>query len=167
MHSTSFVRSRLKASMNSMLISRFWSHASLRKLHRTCFLGVYHIYKTWPVTTKSTIQGQFNGVYILVAHCRFYSFMSLFIIWKAISSHQLKKRQLNKNKNNQKRRKCPEMAFCPSQRDCSIRICCSLRSHFGIRVSLVQVQIYFCRRSVTIFLTPHIQYLPLYKWNWV
>ena len=48
---------------------------------------------------------------ILVAHSRFYSFMGLFIIWKAISSHQLKKRQLNNNKkNNQKRRKCPEMA---------------------------------------------------------
>ena len=101
---------------------------------------------------------------ILVAHSRFYSFMGLLIIWKAISSHQLKKRQLNKKKkNNQKRRKCPEVAFCPSQRDCSIRVCCSLRSHFGIRVSLVQVQIYFGRRSVTISLTPHIQYLPLFK----
>ena len=35
---------------------------------------------------------------ILVAHSRFYSFMGLFIIWKAISSHQLKKRQLNNKK---------------------------------------------------------------------
>ena len=39
---------------------------------------------------------------ILVAHSRFYSFMGLFIIWKAISSHQLKKRQLNKKKKTTK-----------------------------------------------------------------
>ena len=164
-----------------MLISRFWSHASLRKLHRTCFLGVYHIYKTWPVTTKSTIQGQFNGVYtlslylfvihnlifsgsqpILFIHGSLYNLKSY-----QFSSVKKKTAEQHQKKNNQKRRKCPEMAFCPSQRDCSIRVCCSLRSHFGIRVSLVQVQIYFCRRSVTISLTPHIQYLPLFKWNWV
>ena len=42
-----------------------------------------------------------------------------------------------------------------------VHCCCSLWSHFGIRVSLVQVQIYFCWRSVTIFLTYHIQYLLL------
>ena len=63
--------------------------------------------------------------------------------------------------NKQKRSKCPERAYCLSQRDWSIRVCCSLRSHFGIRVSLVQVQIYFCRRSVTIFLTYHIQKMKL------
>ena len=45
--------------------------------------------------------------------------------------------------NKQKRSKCPERAYCLSQRDWSIRVCCSLRSYFGIRVSLVQVQIYF------------------------
>ena len=39
---------------------------------------------------------------ILVAHSRFYSFMGLLIIWKAISSHQLKKRQLNKKKKTTK-----------------------------------------------------------------
>ena len=175
-HSTAFVRSRWKASVNSMLISRFSSHSSLRKLNRTCFLGVYHIYKTWPVTTKSTIQDQFNGVYNLPLHHLLFNFSgsqpillihgSLIIIWKAISSHQIKK-MTTEQKNKQKRRKCPKMAFCPRQRDCSTRVCCSLQSHFGIRVSLVQVQIYFCRRSVTIFLTCYIQYLPLYKWNWV
>ena len=47
----------------------------------------------------------------------------------------------------------------------SIRICCSNRSHFGIRVALVQEQIYCCRHSVTISLTCHIQYLPLYQRN--
>ena len=108
-HSTSFVRSRWKASVNSMLISRFSSHSSLRKLNRTCFLGVYHIYKTWPVKTKSTIQDQFNGVYNLPLHNLLFNFSgsqpillihgSLIIIWKAISSHQIKKWQLNKKTN--------------------------------------------------------------------
>ena len=34
-----------------------------------------------------------------------------------------------------------------------------------IRVALVQVQIYCCRHSVTVSLTCHIQYLPLYQRN--
>ena len=175
-HSTSFVRSRWKASMSSMQISRFSCHSSLRKLHRTCFLGVYYIYKTWPlqlkVQYKTSLMGSTFYLFIvnyliLVVHSRFYSFMGLFIIWKAISSHQIKKNDNWTKKNKQKRRKWPEMAFCPSQRDCSIRVCCSLRSHFGIGVLLVQVQIYFYRRSMTIFLTCHIQYLPLHTCNWV
>ena len=39
------------------------------------------------------------------------------------------------NKNDQK---CPKSQ---SQRDRSVEVCCSRRSHFGIRVALVQVQI--------------------------
>ena len=35
---------------------------------------------------------------ILVAHSRFYSFMGLLIIWKAISSHQLKKKTAEQKK---------------------------------------------------------------------
>ena len=55
------------------------------------FLGVYHIYQTWPVTTKSSIQSQFSGVHIsplchslfnLVTHAQFDSFMGLYIILK-------------------------------------------------------------------------------------
>ena len=111
-----------KASMDVVLISRFWTHPS--KLHQTCFLGVYHIYKTFPVRKK---------------------------------------------KSKQKQRKCPEMPFRSSQlqRDCSVRVCCFHRSHFGFTVALVQVQIYCYWRSVTTFLTSHIQYLPLYKRKWV
>ena len=61
------------------------------------------------------------------------------------------------------------MPFRPSQlqRDRSIRVCCSHQSHFGIRVALVQVQVYCCWCSVTTFLTSHIQYLPLYNRKWV
>ena len=32
--------------------------SSIRKLHRTSFLGVYHTYKTGPVATESTVQSQ-------------------------------------------------------------------------------------------------------------
>ena len=39
---------------------------------------------------------------ILVAHSRFYSFMGLFIIWKAISSHQLKKKTAEQKKTTTK-----------------------------------------------------------------
>ena len=114
-HSTSFVRSRWKASMSSMQISRFSCHSSLRKLHRTCFLGVYYIYKTWPlqlkVQYKTSLMGSTFYLFIvnyliLVVHSRFYSFMGLFIIWKAISSHQIKKndnwtkKKTNKNDVN-------------------------------------------------------------------
>ena len=62
--------------------------------------------------------------------------------------------------NKQKRSKCPEMAYCLTN-EIAVLGFVALWSHFGIRVSLVQVQIYFCRRSVTIFLTYHIQYLLL------
>ena len=121
-HSTSFVRSRYRTSMDVVLISTFWTHPS--KWHQTCFLGLYLIYKTFPVKKKTS---------------------------------------------KQERRKCPEMPFRPSQlqRDRSVRVCCSHRSHFGFRVALVQVQIYRYWRSVTTFLTSHIQYLRLYNRKWV
>ena len=76
-----------------------------------------------------------------------------------------REKQTNKqtNKNDVNGQKCHFAQ--PLQRYCSIRICCSDRSYFGIRVALVQVQIYCCRHSVTISLTCHIQYLPLYQRN--
>ena len=76
-----------------------------------------------------------------------------------------REKQTNKqtNKNDVNDQKCHFAQ--PLQRYCSIRICCSDRSHFGIRVVLVQVQIYCCRHSVTVSLTCHIQYLPLYQRN--
>ena len=72
-----------------------------------------------------------------------------------------------KQSNEIKWRKWPEMPFRPSQRDCSITVCCSFGSHFGIALHFVQVQIYCCWHFMTIFLTCHIKYLPLYKRKWV
>ena len=43
-----------------------------------------------------------------------------------------KKKMTTEQENKQKRSKCPERAYCLSQRDWSIRVCCSLRSRFGI-----------------------------------
>ena len=108
--------------MDVVLIFRFWTHPS--KWHQTCFLGLYYIYKTFPVKKK---------------------------------------------KSKHKRRKYPEMPFRLSQlqRDRSIKVCCPHQSYFGIRVALVQVQVYCYWCFLTIFLISHIQYLPLYNRKWV
>ena len=47
-----------------MLIFGVQSHSSLKKITQTWCLGVNHIYKTWPVTAKNSIQSQFSRVHI-------------------------------------------------------------------------------------------------------
>ena len=46
--------------------ANFWISKSriIKKITQTQCFEVYHIYKTWPVTTKSSIQSQFSGVHI-------------------------------------------------------------------------------------------------------
>ena len=58
--------------------------------------------------------------------------MGLLIVWEGFCSYCVKKKTTTK----QNRRKCPEMPFRLSQRDHSIRVCCSHQSHFGIKVAL-------------------------------
>ena len=51
--------------MNSMLIFGVQSHSLIvKKITQTWCLGVNHIYKTWPVTAKNSIQSQFSRVHI-------------------------------------------------------------------------------------------------------
>ena len=83
-----------------------------------------------------------------------------------LNNNSCREKQTNKQTNKQKRRQWLEMPFCSAiatilqHQDLLLD-----RSHFGIRVALVQVQIYCCRHSVTISLTCYIQYLPLYQRN--
>ena len=99
--------------------SRFWSHWSLRKLHLTCFLGVYCRYKHDFLPRKVQYKASLVAMHIsplhhssliLVAHCQFDSFMGLSIIWKTFCSYQVRKKNRTKKQKKQKRSKCLEMA---------------------------------------------------------
>ena len=148
-HSTSDVRSWSKASMNSRLISRFGSRSSLRKFHRTCFLGVYikQDLLQLEVQFKASLVGCTSHPFFI----HFFNFSRSHPIWFIhgsiynlgkflfLSTYQRKKKtttSTTKKKSKQNRRKCPDVPFRPGQRDHSSRVCCSHQSHFGIKVAL-------------------------------
>ena len=106
-----------------MLISRFWS-----------LLGVHHIQNMTCYNLKfntkpdmGSTSHPFSIYYLIFSSSQpiWFSDQGLFTIWTAFCSYQVKKKQnkttkQKKQTNKQKRRKCPEMAFRPSQWDCSI-----------------------------------------------
>lgn len=167
-HSTSDVRSWSKASMNSMLISRFGSRSSLRKFHRTCFLGVYikQDLLQLEVQFKASLVGCTSHAFfiqflILVAHTRFGSFMGLFIIWEGFCSYQLIKEKkttttsTTKQKANKIDVNVQTCHFVQANEITAVGFVALTNRILALRLHFVQVQIYCCWRSVTLLNMPY------------